>query len=412
MKFTLSLAWKNLFRYTRRTVITSVAIAIGIAVYIWVDGWMLGIQQESDRNFIWYETGSAAVFDGRFWADRDFMPLKYGIKDPQAIVDELAANGIPATPRLRFQAELFHNDVSFQVITEGIDPATDEAVFRILKNKTLTKGSYLSQSGEEILLGSTLAENLAVTVGDTVELRTRTQYGTYNTVTLKVTGIIGSPNPAVDKATGLIPLSTAQALLDMDRAVTQVAVSYPELSNMGAEMGKTAALLAPRFPGLTVKDFTTISGNPNTIDTKKSFIGILLFLVFIIAAVGVTNTMLMSVYERIRESGMMRALGMEDRSIRWLFLLEASGIGIIGSAVGIGIGALLTWYTVTWGFDFGAYLKNVDIGMRIGSVFRGAWNPGTMVTGFLFGVIVSGICAWIPSSKALNLGVTDCLRYQ
>jgi putative ABC transport system permease protein len=412
MKFTFSLAWKNLFRYTRRTIITSVAIAIGLAIYVWVDGWMAGIQQESDRNLIWYETGSAAIFDARYWADRDFMPLKYGIKDPKGILDTLAANGIPATPRLRFQAEIFNNDKSFDIITEGIDPATDENVFRIKKENTIRKGAYLSENGEEILLGSTLAENLGVDAGASVELRMRTQYGTYNTATLKVVGIIGSPNPVLDRGTGLIPLSTAQKILDMDTAVTQVAVAYPELGNISQEMTKTAALLSPASPGLVVQDFTSLSGNPNTIDTKKSFIGIMLFLVAIIAAVGVTNTMLMSVYERVREIGMMRALGMEDKSIRWLFLAEAAGIGLLGSAVGVGLGALLTWYTVTWGFDFSSMMKNIDIGYRIGTVFKGAWNPSTMVTGFIFGVMVAGICAWIPSSKALKMGITDCLRYQ
>ena len=92
---------------------------------------------------------------------------------------------------------------------------------------------------------------------------------------------------------------------------------------------------------------------------------IILFLVFVIAAVGITNTMLMAVFERIRELGMMRAMGMSDRQIRLSFLLEAGGIGLIGAVGGLIFGALVNWPLVEWGWDFTPMLKQMDIGYRI-----------------------------------------------
>ncbi len=412
MKFLVSLSWNNLFRYTRRTIITSLAIAVGIAIYIWMDGWMLGIERESDRNLVWYETGSAAVFDSRFWQDRDYMPLKYGIGDSAGISKLLGENGIPATERIGFRAEVFANDVSFQILASGIDPSTDERVFRVKRNDTIKEGAYLAPGREEILLGANLAADLGVKTGDSVELRTRTKYGAFNTITLDVAGIVATGNPVVDRATGLLPIDVARVLLDMEDTVTQVVVSLPELSNIDNEIRRVDSIVGAKYGGLTVQGFKALSGDPNIISTKKNSMGILLFLIFVIAAVGITNTMLMSVYERIREIGMMRALGMEDKSIRRVFMLEAAGIGLIGSAAGVVLGTLLTFYTVTWGFDFSALMKDVDIGYRVGTVFRGAWNVQTIVSSFVFGIIISGICSWIPSSKAIRMNITDCLRYQ
>jgi putative ABC transport system permease protein len=408
----ISLSWRNLFRYTRRTIITSLAIAVGIAIYIWMDGWMLGIEQESDRNLVWYETGSAAIFDSRFWQDRDYMPLKYGITDQTQIMDLLAQNGIRSTERIGFRAEIFANDISLTILMSGINPATDEDVFRIKQNNLIRQGEYLAPGKEEILIGSILAEDLAVRTGDSVEIRTRTKYGAFNTITLTVAGIMSSPNPVVDRATGLIPIDIAKSLLDMDNAVTQIVVSLPELSDIRKQTERVNSIVASKYTGLTVQDFKALSGDPNIISTKKNSMGIILFLIFIIAAVGITNTMIMSVYERVREIGMMRALGMEDKSIRRIFTLEAAGIGLIGSAAGVVLGVLLNFYTVTWGFDFSALMKDVDIGYRVGTIFRGAWNVSTIATTFVFGVIISAVCSWIPSSKAIKMSITDCLRYQ
>jgi putative ABC transport system permease protein len=419
MKFLASLAFRNLFRYTRRTIITAIAIAVGISIYIWMDAWMLGIQLDSDRNLVWYETGSAAVFDAQYWQDRDFTPLKHAIKNKDAIMSLLAANKINAVPRISFHSEMLYPDptgesgsLSMQVMVNGIDPAIDENVFRIRKNNLIKEGTYLTAGNDEILVGSQLAHDAGLKLGDSIDLRTRTKYGSVNTVSLKVAGIISSSNPVIDKATGFIPIDVADKFLNMEGSVTQVVVSYPELGDINKETAQTASIIGAKLPGFVVQDFNALSGSPNVLDTKKRFLSILLFLVFVIAAVGITNTMLMAVYERIREIGMMRALGMSDKSIRRVFTIEAAGIGALGSAVGVALGALFTFYTVNWGFDFSSFMKGIDIGYRVSAVFRGAWNPATIVVAFIFGVLVSGICSWIPSSKAIKMSITDCLRYQ
>ena len=122
--------------------------------------------------------------------------------------------------------------------------------------------------------------------------------------------------------------------------------------------------------------------------------------------------MLMAMYERIRELGMMRALGMSDKQIRWAFLLEAGGIGLIGSFVGILLGIPGNLYLVQVGIDFSRMMRDFNIGYRIQSIFRGAWNFRTFLFAFLSGIILSMFVAILPVRQALRKDIPSCLHHQ
>jgi ABC-type lipoprotein release transport system permease subunit len=122
--------------------------------------------------------------------------------------------------------------------------------------------------------------------------------------------------------------------------------------------------------------------------------------------------MLMAVFERVREIGMMRAMGMNDGAIRLAFLFEAGGIGLIGTVVGTAIGLAANWYMVNYGIDFTNLMGQMDIGYRVTGVFRSAWHPEAYVGGFLFGILATMVASFFPSSKALKKEITECLRYE
>ncbi|MBN1413099.1 MAG: ABC transporter permease [Spirochaetales bacterium] len=423
--FIISLAFKNLFRYTRRTIITSIAIAVGIAFFIWIDGWMKGIEKESERNTIQYETGSAQIMDRTYWDERDFLPLRFTLNHPDSMLEVLKENNIPATKRITFSAEVYFGDVSKQIKCIGINPETDNAVFNFKDEKVLLPSSrYLRANRDEIMIGRDLAENLGIDLDAFItadsetgtrpeaELKFRTRLGAYQTLTVKVVAVYNTPNPVINKAIGMIPLDIASSVLEMNGSVTEIAMLFPPWEDVNERIKGVAALFANTKDDLTVMDWKNLSGNPNIMEGKSKFLNIFLFLIFVIAAVGISNTLLMAVFERIREIGMMRALGMKDSSIRLAFLFESAGIGLIGSVVGLAIGAVLNYFMVTYGLDFTELMGSMDFGYRIYGVFRATWNPQTMVTAFLLGIISSIIISFLPSSRALKMEVTECLRYQ
>ena len=152
MKFFLSLAWKNLARHRRRTIITVSALAFGIAVFIWMDAFLLGASKDSERNLLWYETGSAKILDRTYWEEIDNLPLKHAFEMPEQLNAFLTEKKIPNTPRITFAGEIFFGEGSLPVKLIGIDPETDDQVFR-LKGTVLEGGRYIKDGEPEILIG-------------------------------------------------------------------------------------------------------------------------------------------------------------------------------------------------------------------------------------------------------------------
>ena len=422
LKFLLLLAWKNLSRHRRRTIITAGALAMSVAMFIFMDSMLRGIDQESQRNLVWYETGSGRIVSAAQYADLRKIELQHEIVDYRPLSAWLSERGVANTPRLTFAGELFFGEGSLPVRLIGIDPATDPEVF-LLPGALLAGGAFLEAGVPGLLLGAWMSDDLGIAVGDIVEVRTRTRHGAVQTLELEVAGILLSPNPTINKGVGFLPLDVAQYDLDMEGA-TEIAlgalrsrlgrtIAVPSGTVLQREMERLNQDLAAAVPGVRTAAWTELALDYLAImESKSSSNSVLLFLIFVIAAVGISNTMLIAVYERIREFGMMRALGMDDAAIRAAMVFEAGAIGLIGALVGLVIGVVATWWLVNWGIDMSELYGNINIGYRVTGVFRGAWNPGIMVTALIFGVAASMAIALLPARRALKLDVVQCLRYE
>ena len=143
LKQIVSLAGKNLLRHRRRTIITAGAVAVGLLMFILVDSLLTGIEEESNRNLIWFETGAAQVIHTGYLAERNDRPLKYAIDDAAEVEAELESAGLSATSRIVFSGELivfkdpFPEDGSVMVTVYGIDPEDDDDVY---SNRTSSGG--------------------------------------------------------------------------------------------------------------------------------------------------------------------------------------------------------------------------------------------------------------------------------
>ena len=415
MKFLIHFAWKNLSRYRKRTIITSLALAFGIGLYIFTDSLLIGISEESGRNLIWYETSSARLMNSGYWEEKDNLPLKYTIDNPEDIISKLKAQGIKAVPRTVFKGELivykdpYPEDGSTFTKIFAVDPAKDSDVFRI-KN-TLIKGRYLKAGEDGVLMGSWLAEDIGADIGYPFTITTRTKDGYMQTMDLTVVGIVNCPNPYINRASLFIPLDTADGYLDMNGGVTEIDLQYPDYRQADSRSLEVLTGLGNLGSKIEIKTWRDLAADFIALAQMKSkSSGIILLLVFVIAIVGVSNTMLMAVYERERELGMMRAMGMEDKQVRRSFLLEAAGIGIIGSIAGIILGILLDFLIIHWGIDYTSILRKADMGYRVSGVLYGTWNLTTMVKAFFIGTILAVASAWIPVKRGLKLEITEALR--
>ncbi len=415
MKFLIRFAWKNLFRYKKRTIITALALAFGIGLYIFTDSLLLGISDESVKNLIWYETSSARIMDKGYWPEKNNLPLKYAIDDPNKLLQALNSQGIKATPRTVFRGEVIVNkdpypeDGSIYSKIFAIDPEKDTTVFRF--KDTVIKGRYLKPGENGVLMGSWLAEDIGADVGYPLTIVTRTRDGYMQTIDATIVGIINCPNPYINRASLFIPLATADSYLDMNGGVTEIDLKYSNYRKTDSISKNLIKRLGKLSNNIEIKTWREMAANFLALATAKSKgSGIMLLLIFVIAIVGVTNTMMMAIFERKRELGMMRAMGMEDKQIRSAFLFEAVGIGIIGSIIGIIFGIILDFVIIHWGIDYSSIFRKMDLGYRVSGILYGTWNFTTMIKAFFIGIILTVAAAWYPVKRGLKMEITDTLR--
>jgi len=415
MKFLISLAFKNLTRYKRRTIITASAIAFGLMMYIFIDSMLMGAEYESVRNLKWYETASARILNEEYWENRFQKPLDLSIPEPDKILAKLEQNNIAATKRISFSGDLILNKEDFgeegnlPVSVFAIDTEKDFDVFQF--GDTLQSGRFLEPGEDAVVMGSWMAEDIGAEVGYWITIVARGNGGFYEAMDLEVVGILNCPNPNVNRTLVMMPFETANDYLAMDGAATEINIKLSDNADVDEEVNNIQAML--NGDDLTVmsweamaKDFLALA------EAKRGGSGMILFLIFIIAAVGISNTMLMAIFERIRELGMMRSLGMADRNIRIAFMIEAAGIGFVGSLIGIVLGIGATYFIVEKGIDFTFMMRDMDMGYRIQGLFRGEWNPMTMIKAFFAGILISSLVAYFPTKRALKMDIPSCLRHQ
>ncbi len=413
MKFILLLALRNLSRYKRRTLITASAIAFGLMLFFIFDSLIIGMQSDSERNLRDYETSHIRILHQDYWQDRLMRPLDESISDPEELIRALKENGYRATRRIMFLADMilgasdFGEDGNLAVEVTGFDTETDFTVFEF--SRTLEKGRFPSEGADEVAIGSWFAEDIGAEAGDYITLVTRGNGGFYEVMDLEITGIVNCPNPNVNRGLLLVPLSTVDDYLAMDGAVTEIDIALPPFADAETERAKIENL-AGEYQVMTWRElaadyFAFAAADEGAAD-------LMLFFVFIITAVGISNTMLMSVQERTRELGMMRSLGMKERDIIFLFFLEAGWIGLLGSLAGLLLGALINIFLVEYGIDFSFMMRDMDMGYRVQGLMKGVWAISTFLKTLATGTLLPMIFALIPTRRSLKTSIPDCLHHQ
>lgn len=424
------MAFRNVWRYRRRSLITAIAIGLGVLFTIMIDAMLFGAERESAQNIRDYETGDVKVFAPGYFAERQFLPFEFFLEthDRSLLEEAFSQSSVDAAPRTVASAELYFSEDFFKVAgsatvkLHAIDPVKEAAVFRT--PHAIESGRWLVPGDTGIVVGSWLAEDIAAKVGYTVSVELKGRGGFYQTFDAEIVGIALTDNPYVNRSAVYMDLSYADELLALDGAVTEYAVVFRGGGKPAERKGQLAAEIAEAFPrkasgsaGLArsaapeIYSWEEVESDAVLLTkTKSGGSKVYLFFMFIIAAVGISNTMLMAVMERKNEIGMLRSLGYGKSSIRWLFLVEGFAIGLIGTAAGTALGSIVVAFMVQYGLDFSFMLREMDAGYRITGVMRSAWHPEGMITAIVGALAISSVVAWFPSGRILKSEVADILR--
>jgi putative ABC transport system permease protein len=405
------LAWRNTFRHTRRTIITALAIAAGITFLILFDTVYGGMKNQSARIVLDYENSSLVLLPQGNFKNYRFNPLQNLIDNPRSIISQINQNPDVSTaaPRLRFNATVNVAGDELIAIGMGIDPELDPRVFRL--DAEIAEGSFLEADGD-LIIGSGLAADLGVTVGDLVMVTTKTSRGFWELRQYEVTGIITTGSFLINNNTFLVTLADAQDLLETGNAASEINIRVPgnpkDAERLEEISNKVSADLGGKYELFTWREMN--AGYFDAFETEQSVAYVLTLIIIVIALVGIVNTMLLSIYERIPELGTMRAMGFSTAQIRWLLIAEGTIIGFFASVAGVALGTLVSYPLVRFGIDFTNFMKGFDFNWPFDFHIFGRFSPANIGFAFLFSWIISILASVIPARKATRIEPSQALR--
>jgi ABC-type lipoprotein release transport system permease subunit len=404
------IAVRDLLRNKRRSVLTLIAVMLGLALVIVLHGYEMGAIETTVENNIRIQTGHLQVRAESYDVEKVSLEWEDLLEDPWALVAQVQTlpNVRAAAPVLWASGIMNTADESIGLRVYGIDPHAETMTpFR----EGMVDGTFLAPDDRSgVLISRRLAENVGLTVGDNVSLLINTSDERPDEAVFEVRGLYDSGFPGFDEATIFLPLLKAQAFTRVgDRASAVIALLHDQED---ADAVATS-LSAPGLKLLTWRDL-----NQFMLSAVESAMGILYLMygvVLAIVAVVVANTMLMSVFERTREMGILAALGMKGRQIMGLFLMESATLGVLGVILGVALGSLGVYYLATEGLHYGemadidmASLAGTDLAM--GDTIYGAFQWADTAVLAVVCLIIILLASLYPAWFATRKEPIDALR--
>ncbi|MCB0036385.1 MAG: ABC transporter permease, partial [Anaerolineales bacterium] len=335
----VKMAWRNTWRNWRRTLIATVAIVLGLILLIFMDATIKGSDQAIYGNAVRLYGGNIQIHASGFRERAKRLPL-LPLEDADFVIQKARShpNVVSASRRINTGGMVSSREGSYPVSITAIEPESEVHVSLVAEN--ITEGRFLTAAdGDNILIGQEMARLLDVSVGDRINLLGQRKDESMRQRTMTVVGIYTLGLGDAEKGLVYINLPTAQTLYNLRDQETEVAITLQEVG----QEGDFISSLQPDLPNYEVDSFDTLRPEiRETLATKSAATAAIGFIVLLMASIGVLNLMLMAVYERTREMGVLAALGMKGLQLMALFLLEVMFISLVGPVMGF----IATWFLV------------------------------------------------------------------
>ena len=354
MSITLRMAWRNLWRHKRRTWLTVGAMIFSNLLLVF----LISLQFGSYRMMI---DNTLKSYIGHMQIQRDSYNDDPKIRNSfdniiplaQKIRKQLNSAGIAARVAARGVAFAMTSSEmrSYGLQIIGIEPQYEAKVSTL--PGLINKGSYFTDiNAGEIIIGSVLARNLRVDIGDELTLLGSGRDGSFAAGVVIVTGIFESGVSDIDRSMAQIPLGYFQSLFSMGNQGHNIVINAEDLPLVSALQQNIRNIIAER-KDLVVLDWNKLQpGLQQAIQADMASAWFMYAVLIVLVAFSVLNTQLMSVLERTREFGTMMALGVKPASLGALVITETSIMSTLGLAIGAGLGAMLAYYLSIVGFSY------------------------------------------------------------
>ena len=401
----LRLAWRNVWRNRRRSGIVLAAVAVGIAGVVLSMAINNGMVLQMVEMAIGTWVGHLQIH-ARGYEENPGLELNLADGGRAAARILKSVNGVQAwAPRVRSEALVSSPRASAGVRLVGIDPDREAGVS--LLARSIVSGRYLDADHRGVLIGRALARRLQVSLGGKLVLSVQDLDGDLTGAAYRVTGLFQTASREFDQGAVFVPIGEAQRLLRLGEAVSEVVVVATRERDIRAIQRQVSARLGTGVEVHTWQDIVPLL--VQMIDVLDSSAWYVYAAVFIAMVFGIANVLLMAVYERVREIGVVMALGMKPRKLASAIVLESIILTFLGLGIGYGA-AFATVAALSDGIDLSRFAEGLTaygIGTRIVPVIR-SQDVGIPVVSAIVTALVASL--W-PAVRATRFCPAEAVRH-
>jgi putative ABC transport system permease protein len=402
------MAWRNVWRYRRRSLLTVVTIALGLAFNILMRGIGDGFHEQMVDNSVRAGIGHIEIHRSGYQQDPGLLKTLPELPQLEKIVRR--------TPHLRgysFRvlgdglASTAANSTGVRIV--GISPNAERTVSTI--DCAVVSGKYLNESMQHpVLIGTRLAQSLSARVNDKLVLLVQAADGSMGAQLFRVAGIFRSGSPDIDRGVVYLLGKDAQSLFSLGDRATEAAL----LLDSSQSVAEARQFLERRLSDAPVEVLPWYVVEPflrQFIQLDDAFFYVIVLILFIVISVGILNTVMMSVLERVREFGVMMALGTKPRQIVRLVMQESGALALVGMVIGALLGSAFTILFAYSGIDLSHYAAGASALGITTTVIHPVLTVRNLVISDLSVVFVVLLVALYPAIKAAALRPVEAIRH-
>ncbi|MBN2548931.1 MAG: ABC transporter permease [Anaerolineales bacterium] len=408
MTLYLRLAWRNFWRHSRRTAIIVLSIAMTLGLMMWYDGLVTGFEDAIYGSAIRVLGGNIQVHAGGYQAVKDENPL-VPLPNDQAVIQAALAqpNVVAASRRINTGGMITSREGAFAVSIVGVEPEKELPVNLVAQE--VSSGRYLTADDQDVIyIGKGLADAMEVAVGDRVTLVGQAAHEQLRQRTMTVVGVYDIGMGEIEKRSIYMSLAEAQDLYGMGSSVSEVIVT---LEKIGQEAPVVSALQAA-LPEAEIASWeTNFPELVAALTTKGGVMDIFGVIMLMVAGIGILNLLLMAVYERTREIGLLGAMGLKPRQISLIFLTEGAVIGLVGVAAGVALGLLINIFFGAVGLDYSQFASLTEYTALINDRIYPSLGLEKVGQRTLTAIIISILAAYFPARAAAQHEPAEALHY-
>ncbi|MBA7674958.1 hypothetical protein ES703_83186 [subsurface metagenome] len=401
----MKMAVRNILKYRRRSIVIFVAVIFSIFILVLAMGFIEGFKEMFNR-MIFENIGHITIYKEGYYKKSEMLPMGLLIQKPDEIINRIKkVEGIKRiNQEIKFGSMIIAGDESLDIIARGVDTLNPESSSRY--RKSVVQGRF-PEKDSQIILGKPLAEILKVSVNDKIILMTSNAFGGINAVELIISGFFKTGAKEEDENFIFMGLNKARNLLQIKDGVS-------EISLMLENDKLTSKIITQLKPLIKEHDLEIFSWKHTykelhtALSIASIFQLIMVFIVLIVVSTGIINTVLISVFERIRDIGTMRAIGMRKVQVLSIILIEAGILGFFASIIGIIAGGSLVTLLSKNGINMGEAAEQV-IGMS--RIIYPRFTLSTLAFSFMMGILISLLGALYPGLLAIRLQPVKALHH-